>query len=423
MSKRVLVVGINYAPEHTGIAPYTSQACAYLQGQGHQIQVLTGVPHYPHWSVPEAYRRALRTDESHADVAVRRLRHVVPSKQSAASRGLYELSFAANVAAQRLPWQPDVVVAVVPSLLSALVARRIARRDGARLVLWVQDLMGAAAAQSGISGGDRVAKLTGSLERRALRSGDQVVVINEAFRAAVEVQGVEPQRISVVRNWSHVAAPTADRTVTRARLGWGDDEVIALHSGNMGLKQGLENVVEAARLSATSHPHVRFVLMGDGSQRRELEDLGTGIPTLSFLPPADDADFSDVLAAADVLLVNERGSAVEMSLPSKLTSYFKAGQAVLAAVPETGGTAAEVRRSGAGRVVPCDDPEALLEGTLALTSQRSQHEAFQRAALAYVEAHLTPQAALTQLETVLLGDYSVVPAQRLPQGVADDITA
>lgn len=70
---------------------------------------------------------------------------------------------------------------------------------------------------------------------------------------------------------------------------------MALHSGNMGLKQGLENVVEAARMAQTP---VRFVLMGDGSQRAELERLAVGVPALQLLPPADSADFPDVLAAA-----------------------------------------------------------------------------------------------------------------------------
>ncbi len=145
-----------------------------------------------------------------------------------------------------------------------------------------------------------------------------------------------------MRNWSHVGEATTPRDEVRRRLGWGPDQIVALHSGNMGLKQGLENVVEAARLATIEAPEVRFVLMGDGSQKDALVDQGKTVPALSFLPPAEQADFPDVLAAADVLLVNERASAVDMSLPSKLTSYLRAGRPVIAAVPSGGGTAAEV---------------------------------------------------------------------------------
>ena len=67
--------------------------------------------------------------------------------------------------------------------------------------------------------------------------------------------------------------------------------------------------------------------MGDGNQRAHLRELAGGLPNLDFLPPADDADFPDVLAAADVLAVTQRASVLDMSVPSKLTSYFAAGPA------------------------------------------------------------------------------------------------
>ena len=143
----------------------------------------------------------------------------------------------------------------------------------------------------------------------------------------------------------------------RRRLGWAEDDVVALHSGNMGLKQGLKYLVAAARLASAP---VRVVLMGDGSQRAALEGLGAGVERLSFLPPSDSADFPDVLASADVLVVNERATAVDMSLPSKLTSYFSVGRPVVAAVPAGGGTAAEVDRSCGGVLVPPEEPVALL---------------------------------------------------------------
>ncbi|MGI8538126.1 MAG: hypothetical protein ACR2K2_16985 [Mycobacteriales bacterium] len=142
-------------------------------------------------------------------------------------------------------------------------------------------------------------------------------------------------------------------------MGWGN--LVALQGGNMGLKQGLENLVETARLAA---PPVRIALMGDGSQRAALEQLGAGVPALQLLPPAEAADFPAVLAAADVLLVNERASAVDASLPSKLTSYVSAGVPVLAAVPLGGRTASEVAWSGGGVLVPPENRGAVLVGDM-----------------------------------------------------------
>ena len=180
----------------------------------------------------------------------------------------------------------------------------------------------------------------------------------------------------------------------RRRLGWGDSEIIALHSGNMGLKQGLDNIIATARLATEKDLPIRFVLMGDGSQRQYLEDLGRGITNLQFLPSAGTEEFPSVLAAADVLLVNERSSAVGMSLPSKLTSYFWAGIPVLAAVPASGGTATEVQRSGGGIVVEPDSPALLLDALLDLRSDPHERARLGMAGAAHAKDHLSPDVSL-----------------------------
>jgi colanic acid biosynthesis glycosyl transferase WcaI len=400
-SLRVLAVGINYGPEHTGIAPYTTGLCEHLAARGMSVSVFTGVPHYPSWTVDPRDRFRIRRTERIRGLEVRRLRHHVPRRQSALRRAAYELSFGAQVATQRPSERPDVVLAIVPSLFGAMAAARIARRAGAPLVVWVQDLMGRAAAQSGMSGGSAVAGAVDAVERSLLRRADRVVVLNERFREHALAVGVPAERLAVQPNWTHLppASPT-DRARTRARLGWSEDETVVLHSGNMGLKQGLQNVVEAARLAdVQGRRDVRFVLMGDGNQRDMLTVRATGIAAIDLRPPT--ADYPAVLAAADVLLVNERLSNVDMCLPSKLTSYLHAGRPVIAASPAEGGTAAEVRRSGAGLVVPPGDPSALLEAVRDLAADPELMATFGRAGKAYAAMNLAADRARDSLADVL----------------------
>src|SRR5512144_2672765 len=91
--RHVAVVGINYAPEHTGIGPYTTELARHLARQAASVSVLTGVPHYPGWLVEEYYRCGLRYRErGRAGLPdVVRLRHHVPRRQSALTRASYEL--------------------------------------------------------------------------------------------------------------------------------------------------------------------------------------------------------------------------------------------------------------------------------------------------------------------------------------------
>ncbi|WP_030168089.1 glycosyltransferase [Streptomyces sp. NRRL S-813] len=392
------MVSTNYAPEHTGIGPYATQLAEHWAARGADTHVLAGMPHYPSWRLDPEYAGFWRTTESRGGVTVHRRRHTVPARQTALRRALFEASLLAHqlAAPPRMP-RPHAVVAQMPSLAGAVAAARIARRHRVPFVPVVQDLMGAAAAQSGISGGDKAAAVAARAERYALGRADLVGVIHDSFRPRVEAMGVDPGRIRLVPNWSHVARPSRPRAETRARLGWPEDRQVVLHSGNMGLKQGLEVLVEAARLD----PGVDVVLMGDGNQRAALQECARDVPNLRFLPPAAEADFPDVLAAADVLAVSQRASVLDMSVPSKLTSYFAAGRPVIASVADEGGTADEVRRSGAGVLVPPEDPAALLKALKDLAADPEAADRLGARGPAYVDERLSRAAGLGRLDDLL----------------------
>ncbi len=102
---RLLITGVNYAPEETGIAPYTTGLAEHLVQRGHQVTVITGVPSYPQWRVYPEYRKVLLRRELRAGVEVRRVRNYVPRRQSTLQRGLYEASFLIGRADQALGLQ------------------------------------------------------------------------------------------------------------------------------------------------------------------------------------------------------------------------------------------------------------------------------------------------------------------------------
>jgi len=396
--RRVLLVSTNYAPERAGIGPYATQLAEHWADSGAEVHVLAGLPHYPAWHTDPAYREVWRTVEERGGVLVHRRRHTVPSSQTALRRALYEASILAHglLAPPRIP-RPDVVVAQLPSLAGGALGLRFAHRWGVPFVPVVQDLMGAAAAQSGIRGGGRSAAVAGAAEAHVLRGASLVGVIHESFMDRVVAMGVPRDRIRLVPNWSHVTRPARPRGETRTWLGWPQDRTVILHSGNMGLKQGLHVLVEVARQA----PEVLVVLMGEGNQREALRSLGGSLPNLRFLPPAEEADFPDVLSAADVLLVTQRASVLDMSVPSKLTSYFAAGRPVVASVAPEGGTAQEVRRSEAGLVVPPEDAAALLDAVRRLTRDAAAADELGARGPAYVEAHLSREAGLARMSALL----------------------
>ena len=396
---RVLIVGINYRPETSGIAPYTGELAEHLAAGGHSTTVITGFAHYPAWRLAHGERR-FRAVELLNGVRVLRRRHYVPGSQSAIKRAVYEGTFLLHGALSR-PERPDVVFGVVPSLSGGVLARWFAARARAPYGLIFQDLMAPAARQSGIGGGIRVAGATAALERWVSAGARTVAVASESFRPYLRDIGVEDARILSLPNWAQVGAPKADRASTRQHLDWPPDQTVVLHAGNMGLKQGLEQVVDAARRADELRLPITFVLMGEGSQRPLLEAIARGTERLRFLPFQPEDEVPDALDAADVLLVSERATVINMSLPSKLTSYFAAGRPIVAAVPPDGSTAHELLRSEAGIVAPIGDADRLNSVLLELRGDPARSAALGSAGRAYAASTLDASSAMARIDQLL----------------------
>jgi colanic acid biosynthesis glycosyl transferase WcaI len=389
---RVLVIGLNYAPEHTGISPYTT-AMARGLSRDHDVQVVTAHPHYPNWQVFEGYG-GWRRNERHGEVEVRRLRHYVPKNPVGVSRIISEASFAARVLASRAQ-RADLVITVSPALLPVLSARALAGLWRVPLGVVVQDLYSRALFEMDLIG-RRGVGLVGGLESRLLQSANGIVAIHERFADTMTDRlGVDSRRVTVIPNWTHVGAPRGDREAVRASMGWGDETVV-LHAGNMGAKQGLEAVVDAAALlDSSSRPaqRVRFVLMGNGNRRQELERRAAGVGSIDIIDGVPEERFADVLGAADVLLLHEQAGIVEMCVPSKLTSYFAAGRPVLAVTDPRSAAAVEITASGAGVLVSPGRPTALLDELEQLLTSETVGE-MGRNGQAYARDHLGEERAL-----------------------------
>lgn len=396
----VAILGINYVPEPTGIAPYTTGLATGLANRGYDVEVLTGYAHYPWWG-HEGDQPAFRSQEVIDGVRVRRFAHYVPRRPSWLGRAAMEITFGLQLITAK--WHaPDVLICVTPPLIAAAMSIIRARLGFGRrpaIGVLVHDLYSRGASETEVVSGLAVRALC-ALEAGAIRLADSVAVIHAGFIRHLAGQlGVNERRVREIRNWTHVCPPDPSASAAfRQSHGWDDDEVVILHAGNIGYKQGLENVLAAAALAGKDHGRARFVLLGDGNQRMTLQANGAGIPALEFLPPVSEEEFPAALGAADVLLVNERPGVAQMALPSKLTSYFNSGRPILAATDAGGLTAVELSASGAGVCVPADRPDLLLTEALRLGADRALGRRLGDAGRRYCGMLLSEDAALDRYE-------------------------
>ncbi|EJZ11331.1 glycosyltransferase family 4 protein [Mycolicibacterium vaccae] len=393
----VCLFSLNFPPEPTGIAPYAGALADGLSKAGFSVTAHVAHPHYPEWIIADDYGQWTRTEER-GRTSVRRRLHYVPRTPRGYRRLLSELTFGLRLIFDN--WRyPAAIVSITPSLFAtALVALRLRLTPNRPpLIIWVQDLYGVGLAEVG-EGSSLVQRIVRWIESSTFRAADHVVVIHERFNALVTQElGVAADRVSVIRNWTHLADPPNTTAVqARRQLGWPADVILAVHTGNMGAKQGLENIVDAARLAEARNSSVHFVLVGDGGERKHLESLANGVSHISFVDPLDDHDYHLALSAADVLVVNEKPGVASMAVPSKLTSYFNAQRPIVAATDRAGITAEEIFAADAGLVVPAGDPEALLSAIQSLCADEQAAERYGKNGRQYRDAVLGEPAALAK---------------------------
>lgn len=405
MSIKIALVALNYTPERFGIGPFAGDLAAGLRERGHRVDVVAGYPHYPQWK--------LLGDFADCDAAamvqgikITRRRHFIPSRPSLLKRSLMETSFGFGAARSRID-DADLVLCISPPLLATaamLLAERLRRRTRPTVV-WVQDLYGMGVAETR-GPGSIAAKAALALESKTFRSATALAVIHDRFKThVVDALGVEADRVGVFPNWSRQEPiPAVGRAQAVQQLGWEslEDHVLVLHAGSMGVKQGLENVVQAATMADRIPEKVMFVLLGDGNQRPRLEALAAGVKSVRFIDVLDDRLFGYALRAADILMLNQQAAISDMCVPSKMMSYYSAGRPLLAAVNADGITASEVAESRAGVVVPPMDPACLLKEVLALAEDVSARERMEAAGPEFVRRKFQRAATIDAMSEWLV---------------------
>ena len=388
---RVLLVTTNYWPEPTGIAVYTTDLAVALQANGHQVSVLTSLPHYPWWKVPQEFSHLGEGVTSHNGVEVIRAKHLVPPKMNALLRMHFEFSLWWNLKRVSKRFKNnefDVVISCIPTVAAGVIGNKIAKKLGVPFGLIVQDLSGAGAKQSGLRGGALISKVAHLVEGSALHGADSLVVVSPAMRDVLVGLGVDSQKVNQILNYSARSINPIDKAAARKKFGWAESEFIVIHTGNMGAKQDLKNVVNAAE-ALGQNSVIKINLIGHGNQENTLKQMCAGKKNISALAAVSDEDYSALLSAADLLLVNERSTQMEMSLPSKLTSYLYSERPVLAAVPRGGATWKFLE--GVSELVDAGDPKKLATKIEELSKNQSRLDQLAKLGSEFAVKHLDPE--------------------------------
>ncbi len=402
-SGKVLLYSINFAPELTGIGKYNGEMVHWLTARGYEVRVVTAPPYYPQWQVPAGYSPVRYAREQWHGAQVWRCPVYVPRRVTGMKRLLHLMSFAISslpVLVGQMFWRPDLCLVVEPPIVVSPMALLLAKLFRVKSWLHVQDFEVDAAFELGLlPNRGTLKRVVGGMESVMMRSFGIVSSISEPMLRRLRDKKVPASRIRYFPNWVDLQAvrPLAEGEAgaLRAGIGCDADEVVALYAGNMGEKQGLGVVLDAAEL-LRDHPRIRIVLCGDGSTRSRLTEraMREQLTNVRFLPLQPAERLNELLNVADIHLLIQKRKSSDLVMPSKLGGMLASGKCVLATAEQGTAIHAVMEASGAGKTIPPEDPALLAEALRELADRAAFRRMAGQSARRYAERELGYDAVM-----------------------------
>jgi colanic acid biosynthesis glycosyl transferase WcaI len=416
---RLLFLGLNYAPELTGIGKYSGEMMEWLATRGHEVRVVTAPPYYPSWRVSEGYSAFKYSKEvSAAGVEIYRCPLWVPRRPTGLKRVFHLSSFAISslpIMLAQVAWRPDLVLTVEPAFACAPVALTTARLCGAPAWLHIQDFEVDTAFDLGLlPAGGLVQRFAQWCELFLRRQFSQFSTISRKMLERLPAKGVEASQTVFFPNWVNPEEiyPKENPSPLREQLGISPDQIVLLYSGNLGMKQGLEILPRLARRLG-GRRDLHFVFCGDGAYRLQLKEAVSDCANVSMLPLQPPERLNDLLNIADIHLLPQKAGTANLVMPSKLTGMLASGRPIIAtAAPDTQIADAV---QGRGIAVPPDDVEAFAQSAILLAENSALRQRLGGAARVFAEQELARDLVLLQFEGAIEGMRASTPVPGVPE--------
>jgi colanic acid biosynthesis glycosyl transferase WcaI len=339
MSKRVLLIGGNFSPELTGIGKYNGEMIDMLANLGYDCTVVTSFPYYPHWSVQEPYTKTcgwfkkemkIASGAGHHPIKIFRCPHYIPEKPTGLKRIISDFTFCFSAFLKifqlLFSTKIDYVLVVAPPFQLGLLGVLYKKIKGAKFFYHIQDLQIDAARDFNLIKSQFVIDTLFKIEKYILKKADIVSSISEGMIKKIECK--HQREIVFFPNWvdTSLLSPLPDREKLKRKFGFDESDKIVLYSGAIGEKQGLEAILDAAKVFQ-GRPGLKFVICGSGPYKEKLQEQKElqKLDNIVFLSLQPFELLNAFLNMADIHLVLQKSNAADLVMPSKLTAILSIG--------------------------------------------------------------------------------------------------
>ena len=405
---KILIHSINFSPELTSTGKYTGEMAQWLAERGHHVRVVTSPPHYPSWKVFDGYspwrfkKERWLSPSGSGVLEIFRCPLWIPRMPRGWRRLAYLVSFtlcSSPVMLAQAFWKPHLALQVEPTFFGSPQTLVCAWLSGAASWLHIQDFEVDVAFQLTDLSSPLLRRWAHHIEGKFMAKFARVSTISDRMVQTLHAKGVESWRTILFPNWVNTAViyPLADPSPLRHELGISPDTIVALYSGNIGLKQGLRMILDVSRQLAFRRD-IHFVICGDGPEREKLVAMAQHLDNVRFLPLQPGNRLNDLLNLADIHLLPQLAGAADLVMPSKLTGIMASGRAVVAAADR--GTQIATILENRGFATSSGNVDAFAAALLHLADDSELRRKMGEAARRYAIVHLNRDKILLAIEHV-----------------------
>lgn len=373
---KLLFITDNFPPEVNAPANRTYEHCKEWVKDGVDVTVITCVPNFPKGKVYPGYKNKLYQKENLDGIKVIRVWSYVAANEGFVKRILDYISFAVAAFFAGLFVKTDLIIATSPQFFTAVSGSMLSFFKRKKWIFEVRDLWPESIIAVGAMKRNRVIRLFERLEKLLYLSADHIIVVTDTFKKKITARGINGNKISVFKNGANLELfkPQGKKTELVEQLKLHNKTVFA-YIGTHGMAHGLDFILDSIKLFEDTHPHLAFLFIGDGAEKKKLLQQAEKLELKNavFVDSVGKKDVVDYLSLMDVALVNLRKNDTFLTvIPSKIFEAAAMEKPILLGLE--GETKGIIEKYNAGVCYRPEDQNSFFEAVISITGKEKYSE-------------------------------------------------